>query len=176
MSDFIRAALIGGRALNRASCCIIVTSLISCNVCPSCYSGGKSKVSKFPLTRTARGNKWLWQLGPPSLMSSRLSPPSRVKLDSASPQRSRKERRAFSIHIVPNCTNARSRPEMACEAGPRPAKDSLFDVQSAGVSHIRGAARRSEPASWKGQQDSRARPLRRGGTRPSGHGLVGATA
>ena len=54
MSDFIRAALIG-RALNRASCCIIVTSLISCNVCPSCYSGGKSKASKFALTRTAGG-------------------------------------------------------------------------------------------------------------------------
>ena len=78
------------------------------------------------------------------------------------------------------------RPELHYMRGPGPkwrakqglahAKDPRFDVQSAGVSHIRGAARRSEPASWKGQQDSRARPLRRGGTRPSGHGLVGATA
>ena len=67
-------------------------------------------------------------------------------------------------------------PKWRAKQGLAPAKDSLFDVQSAGVSHIRGAARRSEPASWKGQQDSRARPLRRGGTRPSGHGLVGATA
>jgi len=44
-----------GAGPNRASCCIIVTSLISCNVCPSCYSGGKSKASKFALTRTAGG-------------------------------------------------------------------------------------------------------------------------
>ena len=36
-----------------------------------------------------------------------------------------------------------------------PPKDSLFDVQSASVSHLHGAARRSEPASY---------------------GLVGATA
>ena len=43
-------------------------------------------------------------------------------------------------------------PKWRAKQGLAPAKDSLFDVQSAGVSHIRGAARRSEPASWKGQQ------------------------
>ena len=42
MSDFIRAASIG-RALNRASCCIIVTSLISCNCALAATAVGSPK-------------------------------------------------------------------------------------------------------------------------------------
>ena len=74
------------------------------------------------------------------------------------------------------------RPELHYMRGPGPkwrakqglahAKDPRFDVQSAGVSHICGAARRSEPASWKGQQKVMVEHVRCAGV-VRGHQVMG---